>query len=93
MVPPAIAQQLKSGHQVEPQYFSSATMCYIDVVDFMKATRSIQAQHAASFISELLRYPLPSDYSIAFLTVAFHVKYGNKIKECIFYRCTNTFNF
>ena len=88
MVPPAIAKQLKSGHHVEPQYFSSATMCYIDVVDFMKLTGNIRAQHAATFISQLLRYPLPSDCSIAFLTVAFHGKYGyqfkivNTLKKC-----------
>ena len=57
MVPPAVAEQLKSGHQVEPQYFSSATICYIDVVDFMTVAARIQAQHAAYLIRELLRYP------------------------------------
>ena len=56
MVPPAVAEQLKSGHQVEPQYFSSATMCYIDVVDFMIMSARIQAQHAAAVLGELLRY-------------------------------------
>ena len=55
MVPPAIAEQLKSGHQVEPQYFSNATICYIDVVDFMKMFARFQAVHAEFFLGELLR--------------------------------------
>ena len=55
MVPPAIAEQLKSGHQVEPQYFSNATMCYIDVVDFMMVAARFQAVHTVALVGELVR--------------------------------------
>ena len=40
MVPISIAEQLKSGGQVEPGYFHSATICYIDVTDFMTTSSS-----------------------------------------------------
>ena len=55
MVPISIAEQLKSGGLVEPRYFHSATICYIDVTDFMTMVVQLQAQLTIKLLTEISR--------------------------------------
>ena len=55
MVPRSIAEQLRSGEQVEPRYFDIATFCYIDVVDFMTIAAQLEVKLTVNLMTEISR--------------------------------------
>ena len=56
MMPAPVAEELKTGRDVIPQYYDSATLCYIDIVNFVSLISDMQPIHVTKLLNAFYKY-------------------------------------
>ena len=64
MIPVPVAEELKSGHDVSPKYFDSATFCFMDIVNFLSLISEMQPIKVTKLLNAFYKYVLQYEYSI-----------------------------